>query len=130
MQEELVRLSNQLQFLGGCLQLQQFLSGNVQIYHVPYRCTPPVRFTVNKFSKLKSWKITWFGPDLYTHEHDYKIYCSAVLNEASTHVGVEAYGMQGEYDAQLKWPVRTTFILQLLNQHRYHDHPIIECELI
>ena len=95
---------------------------------MPYRCTPPVCFTVNNFSKLKAEKTKWHSPDLYTHEQGYKIYFLVFLNEASTHVGVEVCGKRGEYDAQLRWPARASFTLQLLNQHSDHDHFTKECK--
>ena len=67
--EEVARMSLQLQFLGG----------HPQLYHTPYRSTPPVCFTIDNFSKLKSAKKTWTSPDLYSHEQGYKIHVKEIL---------------------------------------------------
>ena len=109
--EELARMSLQLQFLGGHLQL----------YHMPYRSTPPVCFTLDNFSKLKAGGKTWTSPDLYTHEQGYKIHVKVNPDGVSyVHIGV--WAKPGEHDAQLEWPARASFTIQLLNQHRDHAH--------
>ena len=109
--EEVARMSLQLQLLGGHLQL----------HHVPYQSTPPVCFTLDNFSKLKAGGKTWTSPDMYTHEQGYKInvivhpdYCGSV--------SVYVRAKPGEHDAELEWPARASFTIQLLNQHRDHAH--------
>ena len=46
----------------------------------------------------------------------------AWLDGQGTHVSAIAYSLQGEYDDKLKFPLRFTVTLELLNQHRDQDH--------
>ena len=117
--EEVASLVWQLQFLGGCLQP----------CHAPYQSTPPVCFTVHNFNELKADQKTWTSPDLYTQKQGYKI-CVAVdpngWSGSGYIVRVAVCVKPGEHDAQLKWPARASFTLQLLNQHGDHAHLIKE----
>ena len=117
--EEVARMSLQLQFLGGHLQL---------LHHVPYRSTPPVCFTLDNFSKLKAGRKSWTSPDMYTHEQGYKIHVT-VDPDLRRGVCVAVYAKPGEHDARLKWPARVSFTMQLLNQHRDHAHYTRESEV-
>ena len=45
------------------------------------------------------------------------------------HVGVVFTTMKGEFDDQLKWPVKCTITLQLLNQTRDRDHVTVTKEI-
>ena len=109
--EEVARMSLQLQLLGGHLQL----------HHVPYQSTPPVCFTLDNFSKLKAGGKTWTSPDMYTHKQGYKIHV-IVHPDYCGDVGVYVRAKPGEHDAELEWPSRASFTIQLLNQHRDHTH--------
>ena len=111
--EEVARMSLQLQFLGGHLQL----------YHVPYRSTPPVCFTLNNFSKLKAGGKFWTSPALYTHKQGYKIHVLVDPDNYGGGVRACVWAKPGEHDARLKWPARASFTIQLLNQHRDDAHP-------
>ena len=106
------------------LTYQLQVQGILQLQHVPYRCTPPVCFTMNNFNKLKTDNKTWTSPDLYTHEGGYKIYFrvnpNGFFNDGN--VSVLLYSKPSKFDNQLKWPVKATITLQLLNQHRDQDH--------
>ena len=103
----------------------------LQLQYVPNRCTPPVCFTMNNFNKLKTDLGDWTSPDLYTHEGGYKIYFRVIPNSVlNSNAFVYPSTKSGEFDDQLKWPVKATFTLQLLNQHRDQDHitKTVECQ--
>ena len=119
--DEVIALRVEVEALTHQLQVQ----GIVQLQHIPNRCTPPVCFTMNNFNELKTDGREWIGPDLYTHEHGYKMYFvvrPTLLACRSTHVSVLLYTKPGEFDDQLKWPVEATITLQLLNRYRDEDH--------
>ena len=105
------------------LQLQ-FLSSHLQLHHVPYQSVPPVCVSVNNFGKLKADRKTWTSPDLYTHERGYKIFIMVNFGTSSIGPYMKIGAKPGEYDAQLKWPARASFTVQLLNVHRDHAHHI------
>ena len=53
-------------------------------------------------------------------------------NGHGTHVAVLVYSFKGDRDDTLKFPVRFTITLELLNQHRDQDHyrRDIQCEMV
>ena len=44
----------------------------------------------------------------------------------STHVSVLLAAVEGEYDHSVKWPVKCSVSVQLLNQHRDQDHLMVQ----
>ena len=76
-----------------------------------------------------------FSPQLYTHPGGYKfellLFPKGANAGTGTEVSVAAYSVKGDYDAELKFPVKFTITVQLLNQHRNQDHYTrdIQCEV-
>ena len=65
-------------------------------------------------------------PDMYTHQHGYKI-CLRVHPNGfgdgkGTHVSIFTCLRKGLFDEQLKWPYKGSIIIQIVNQARDHDH--------
>ena len=76
-------------------------------------------FSIEK-EKRKDVNSWWYGPAMYTHVGGYK-FCIAVL--ANGHgsgrgkaMAVQLYSLPGEYDSELKWPVKAKFTIELVNQ--------------
>ena len=64
----------------------------------------------------------WYSPAMYTHTHvcGYK-FCIGVDANGCIHgcgksMYVAVYAMPGQFDNQLKWPVRANFTIELINQ--------------
>ena len=124
LKEEKDKQMKEMQVEVESLRCQLQIKGLVQLQHVPYRCTPPVCFTMNNFNQLKTDSEQLTGPDLYTHEGGYKIYFTVWPNgvHKNGNMTVSLFTKPGEFGDQLKWPVEATFTLQLLSQHRDQDH--------
>ena len=80
------------------------------------------RFEMKYFSKekAKDKPNDWKSPVMYTHACGYKFCIGVDANESGTARGkslcVDLWGMSGEYDNQLKWPVHIEFTIELVNQ--------------
>ena len=97
---------------------------------------PPYDITLSNYQeKARGSHID--GPPMYTHPGGYKfnlrLYPKGVpYTEAhGTHVSVLVYPLKGDHDAKLKFPVKLTIIVQLLNQHWDQEHHTrdIQCEI-
>ncbi len=86
------------------------------------------QFTMTGFhdQRLSNLGGYWESPAVYTHPGGYRISIEVWPNGfgegRGTHVAVHLYRSNGKNDDRLKWPADCTIILQLLNQHRDHNH--------
>ena len=78
-------------------------------------------FIMKDFAREKR-RSNWKSPDMYTHKRGYK-FCIGVDHVRSFVNGFEEYDIEvyvcarlGLYDSQLKWPVKATITLELINQ--------------
>ena len=93
-------------------------------------CTPtcPVEFTMTNFKQHHRGGDKWCSPPFYTHPKGYKM-CTLVrsieynyFTGAFISVGVRL--MKGEFDDELKWPLKGSITIRLLSQV---DEDYIEC---
>ena len=90
--------------------------------------------TVGNYESVKRRNTYVVGQPMYTHPGGYKfrveIWPNGVGMAEGTHVSVDIVSLKGDYDAELKFPVRFSVSLQLLNQYRDQDNysKCIECE--
>ena len=83
---------------------------------------PPVLFTMKNFSQYKNkW---WTGPLMYTHAGGYSFQTKIFLpyGDRKTKLLLWFMCVAGEFDDQLKWPVKVTITMQLINQYRETNH--------
>jgi len=90
---------------------------------------PPFHFTMSNFNHLKTERTWWDSPPMYTHAHGYKFCIGVLPYRYGSNVTVDFHSMSGEFDATLQWPAKFTITLQLLNQHRDHDHITVTRQL-
>ena len=96
-------------------------------------CLMTRTFKMENFSKEKEkgkdLNSRWYGPAMYTHVDGYKFYIAVLANGIGDGrgkaVAVQLYSLPGEFDGQLKWPVKDKFTLELVNQ-RGGDNVIAE----
>ena len=63
------------------------------------------------------------SPPFYTHHQGYKFILQVTYySPPDNDIGAALYLMKGEYDSQLKWPLRVKVRLDLLNQAADGDH--------
>jgi phage host-nuclease inhibitor protein Gam len=115
-------------------QLRQS-SGHVQEAQTPveqqaasnYGCEV---FTFARYSHYKGSNYAVDSVPFYTHHHGYK-FKLRMLYYPSTHnyIGASLYLMKGEYDSQLKWPLKVKVQLDLLNQAGNHHHVFRKADL-
>ena len=81
------------------------------------------RFEMKNFSKEKAKDKPgdWMSPAMYTHVCGYKFCVGVNANGSSgsargTSLSVDIWGMFGEYDDHLKWPLTITFTIEVINQ--------------
>ena len=77
-------------------------------------------FIMKDFANKKEKPDKWKSPGMYTHVCGYK-FCIGVdimgyLIGCEDYIDVYAYAMPGLYDSELKWPVKATITLELINQ--------------
>ena len=83
------------------------------------------RFKMEYFSKEKEkgkdMNSLWYGPAMYTHVGGYKfcigVYANGIGDGLGKAMVVFLYSFPGEFDGQLKWPVKAKFTIELINQH-------------
>ena len=80
------------------------------------------RFEMKNYSteKAKDKTNDWFGPAMYTHLYGYK-FCIGVdangdLSGRGKSIHVAMVAIAGEFDDELKWPVKVKFTIELFNQ--------------
>ena len=83
------------------------------------------RLKMKNFSKEKEkGKVTfirWYGPAMYTHVGGYKfcigVYANGIGDGLGKAMAVQLLSLPGEFDGQLKWPVKAKLAIELINQH-------------
>ena len=62
----------------------------------------------------------WYGPAMYTHAGGYKfcigVYANGGIAGLGKAMAVQLFSLPGEFDGQLKWPVKAKFAIELVNQ--------------
>ena len=78
-------------------------------------------FTMIDFSKVKNESSSWRSPAMYTHLYGYKFFFEIKANGygggRGKAVRVDLWSTPGDFDSQLKWPVKVKITLELVNQH-------------
>ena len=92
----------------------EFLEGRVPLFE----------FTMPNFSSYKKEHKKWWSdaPHFYTHDGGYKMQVQTVANSAAASgvMSVYVYAVKGDFDGQLKWPVKATVTLQLIDPTGRH----------
>ena len=85
-------------------------------------CTPicPAAFIMDDFEQHKIDDDEWYSTPFYTHPKGYKMCLTVTANSYGechgTHTAVGTCLMKGEFDDQLKWPLRGYITIRLLSQ--------------
>ena len=96
----------------------------------------PVKRTVQRVSSMRKNKQEYFSEPFYTHKGGYKmrlwVFPNGYGNEEGKYVSVFTCLVRGENDDHLRWPLRGSITIQLLDQSdganhmentiRYTDH--------
>ena len=91
------------------------------------KCVPPHDILCANYQKKKARAIPQFySAPMYTHPAGYMfkltIWANGINAGQGTHLSVSVHSLKGDHDAELKFPVKFTTTVQLLNQHRDRDH--------
>ena len=82
--------------------------------------------TMTDFEECRKDNESWYSPHFYTHPKGYKmclrVYANGLGDGEGTHLSLYVYLMRGEFDDQLKWPLRGAVTIQLVNQEEDKDH--------
>ena len=96
--------------------------------HTNYRgnCVPPHDIQYTNYRKMRIHRFSVDSPSMYTHPGGYMfeltLWAYGYNDGAGTHLSVSVHTLKGDHDAILKFPVKFTITVQLLNQHRDQDH--------
>ena len=84
---------------------------------------PPVNFTIKNFNEHKINNV-WKSPFMYTHFGGYNFQVSIFLPPGDRNTALILWfsPRAGDFDDQLKWPVKVTITMQLINQYRDANH--------
>ena len=85
-------------------------------------------FTLTEFKKhqAKGGSGRWFSDEFYNHPGGYcfqlGIYTNGYDEAYGTHLSARLYLQSGDNDDSLKWPIKCTVYLQMINQREDHGH--------
>ena len=86
----------------------------------------PVVMHVTEFNKKRATKAIWYSDTFYSHDKGYRmclnVFAGGNGNGTGTHLSVFLYLMKGPHDCRLRWPLRGTFKVKLLNQISDCEH--------
>ena len=84
---------------------------------------PPINFTIKNFNE-HTINNTWTSPFMYTHFGGYHFQMKIILppGDRNTPLMLGFLSRAGEFDDQLKWPVKVTITMQLINQYQDDNH--------
>ena len=86
----------------------------------------PVVIKMSEFKKKQKDHEQWYSDPFFAHTQGYKMRLSVVAagfdDGKGTHVSVYLFLMRGPHDDTLKWPLKETFEIKLLNQIGDTDH--------
>lgn len=92
--------------------------------HLPYELSLP------NYEAVKAAHAARIGKPLYTHPGGYKFRIDLWANGKgvgmNTHISVTVQSLEGEYNDNLRFPVRFTITLELMNQYSDYDHHVRE----
>ena len=80
----------------------------------------PVVLKMSDFKKKQKDNDQWYSDPFFTHTRGYKMRLSVVAGE--TYLSLHLFLMRGPYDDTLKWPLKETFEIKLMNQIIGDDH--------
>ena len=87
--------------------------------------TPPYTFVMTNYQLIKGKASYYESPPMYTHLGGYKFQLLVHPDrQQHPYVIVTIWLLKGVYNDMLKFPVRFTISLELLNQHKDQDHYI------
>ena len=95
-----------------------------------YSNVTPVILKISNFTEKTKNSERWTSDPFFSFERGYQMFadidCSGTLGGIGTHVSVYLFVMPGAYDDELQesgqWPMKGTFIIELLNQNSDSDH--------
>lgn len=86
----------------------------------------PVILKMAEYKMKQKENKQWFSEPFFTHIQGYKMRLSAVAagveDGKGSHLSLYLYLMKGPHDDTLKWPLRETFEVKLMNQIGKADH--------
>ena len=88
-------------------------------------------FTLTEFKKHQASGITgsWCSDPFYSYPGGYRFKLNIDTNghgkALGTHLSAYLYLLPGDYDKELKWPIKCTVHLEMLNQRGDHGHHIV-----
>ena len=130
--EKIKKMEDQLQTNGQVIKQQQQAISQIGSGEFGI---PPYDITLSNYQQEKARNGYIDSPPMYTHPGGYKfeltLFPNGCITGTGTHVSVWVYSLKSDHDAELKFPVKFTITLQLLNQHRDKDHHTrdIQCEV-
>ena len=99
------------------------------------KCVPPYDIQYSNYRMMTVYHLTVDSASMYTHPGGYscklRLCPNGLKYGKGTHVSVSVHTLKGDHDAELKFPVKFTTTVQLLNQHRDQDHHTrdIQCQV-
>ena len=88
-------------------------------------------FTLTQFKKhqASAFNGSWYSDPFYCYPGGYCFKLNIDTNGAGialgTHISAYLYLLPGDYDKELKWPIKCTVHLEMLNQRGDHGHHIV-----
>ena len=118
--KQLEKKDNQIQTLESALNILR-----IDVIALPYY------FTLTNYQEIQSRAGNYNSPLMYTQPGGYKFQLGIYPKGPMGHMSVHVTSTKGDHDSRLKFPVRFTITLELLNQHRDQDHYSrdIQCEV-
>ena len=85
------------------------------------RASNTIKLTMQNYHRHKRAGDTWYSTPFYSHPYGYKFSLGVCANGygtgRGTHISVIMYLLRGEFDHQLKWPLRGVAKIQILKRN-------------
>ena len=127
---EVTNLNPLITTIGKCLTLEA-----LEIAVAPQTSLVPIDFFVKDISRLMKYNALWISPSFYTHPRGYRmclcVYPNGRFTGLGTHVSLFVSLKQGQYDAYIKWPFRSSLCIEIIDSSgsvadstmiTYHDN--------
>ena len=122
LQQEITEITSELTELKGHIRKVEHMTHHVD-HTTGGTCSACEVFTFTDYSKNKG-SGTWVYCDpFYSYRHRYKF--ALGIKFASSDMTASVAQLKGEYDDQLRWPVKGKVRLELLNQARNRNHLVM-----
>lgn len=101
-------------------ELQQTAQTIMSVESMLLRSKLPIVLVMDSLTQHTTSRDQWFSPPFYSHDRGYKMCLGAIANNSEAQqilvLFFQVYVLCGEFDDELKWPLKATVTVKVLDQ--------------